>query len=79
MNQKGFMGILNVIVFFCALALIALFIVLGEPILDAMLDSSNAAPEGGTARLIIFGASIIIFFAGLWFLTRPEGQLGVNL
>ena len=69
MNQSG--QILPVIAFIVALLLAGLFIVVGEPVLDGILDSApDLAPEGGSARLIIFGASLLIVLAGVWFLTH---------
>ena len=69
MNQNG--QILPVVAFIAALLCAGLFIVLGEPIMDGILDSApSAAPEGGSARLIIFGASLLIVLAGVWFLTH---------
>lgn len=71
MNQSG--QILPIIAFICAILLAALFIVIAEPAIDAILDTVPAlAPEGGSVRLIIFGASLLIVLAGLWFLTHPR-------
>lgn len=71
MNQSG--QILPVLAFITALLLAGLFIVVGEPVMDGILDAAPAlAPEGGSVRLIIFGASLLIVLAGIWFLTHPN-------
>lgn len=71
MNQNG--QILPVLAFIASLLLAGLFIVVGEPILDAMLDSiPQVAGDGSTPRLIIFGASLLIVLGGLWLLTHPQ-------
>lgn len=71
MNQRG--QILPILAFVSAILLAGLFIVIAEPAIDAILDTVPAlAPEGGSIRLIIFGASLLIVLAGLWFLTHPQ-------
>lgn len=71
MNQRG--QILPVLAFICSLLLAGLIIVIGEPIMDGILDTvPGLAPDGGSVRLIIFGASLLIVLAGIWFLTHPQ-------
>lgn len=78
MNNKGF--IINVVAFICAILLAGLIIVVADPIQDGALDAApGVAPENGTARMIIFGSAIVVLLAGVWFLTRGDGQLGFNL
>lgn len=80
MNAKGFGILVNLAAFICAVLLAALTVVIADPVMDAMLDTMGAAaPENGSARMIIFGSALVIILGGMWFLTRPEGQLGFNL
>lgn len=76
MNQRG--QILQISAFVVAILLTGLFIVMGEPVIDAMLDITGFAGEGSTPRLIIMGASIIMLLAGIWFLTRSNEQVGFH-
>lgn len=78
MNQRG--QLIQVFAFVAALGLTALFITVAEPIIDAMLDilPASVAGDGTTPRLIIFGASLLIILGGIWFLTRPNQQVGFN-
>lgn len=77
MNQRG--QLIQIFAFITAVLLAWLFITIGEPIIDAMLDIiPGIAGDGSSIRLIIFGATILILLGGIWFLTRKNEEVAWN-
>jgi len=70
------MALLQIIAFLVVLGFIGLYVTIGEPILDAMANTSSVVPSGGNAELIIFGTPIVLVVFGLWMLTRGDNELG---
>lgn len=71
MNKKGF-AFINIIAFIVGLFLLGLYIAIGEPIIAGFLDTSVVAGPGTTPYYIILGAPIVILFACIYILTKPE-------